>query len=293
MQIPLTFAVDYYSFSDEERWQKLEEFAAAGGRHIVLTPAMLAQMAASPGYKRELEKELAGLNITFADSHAPHGGQHDLHCLCEEERGHLTWLFKLYLQIASDLNVKTMTFHPGSDHNMPQYTGRPHRERVFRMLDELLPVAEKCDVIIALENSWSCSNTAEALLEYKEKYPTEYLGFCYDSGHANIMDNGRHHPGCVAFDRWQRCGFAEPQWDDKRLEKMLPYVVNCHLHDNDGSADSHALPGNGNVNWDNIVNLLRQAPRLKVIQSEVKHSRHHIELPVIVQKFHTLFGQEQ
>ena len=59
MNVPLTFAVDYYSFSDEERLQKLEEFAAAGGRHIVLTPAMLAKMAASPGYKRELEKELA------------------------------------------------------------------------------------------------------------------------------------------------------------------------------------------------------------------------------------------
>ena len=292
MNIPLTYAVDYYSFSDEERSQKLEAFAAAGGKHIVLTPAMLAKMASSPATKNGLVKELAQFGITFADSHAPHGGHHDLHCMYEDARAHLTALFKLYLQLAADLNVKTMTFHPGSDHNMPEYTGRPHRERVFRILDELLPVAEKCDVIIALENSWSCSNTAEALLEYKEHYPTEYLGFCYDSGHANIMDNGRHHPDSVAFDRWKRCGFDEPQWDDKRLEKMLPYVVNCHLHDNDGSADSHNLPGCGNVNWDHIVDLLGQAPRLQVIQSEVKHSRHQIELPVLVQKFRQMFDQE-
>jgi hypothetical protein len=118
MNVPLTFAVDYYSFSDEERLQKLEEFAAAGGRHIVLTPAMLARMAASPGYKRELEKELAGLNITFADSHAPHGGQHDLHCLCEEERGDFTFSYGDELSIAEKIEAVVKKVYRGNGVNV-------------------------------------------------------------------------------------------------------------------------------------------------------------------------------
>ena len=142
---------------------------------------------------------------------------------------------------------------------------------------------------MALENSWDRANSADSLLKIKALYPTDYLGFCYDSGHANIIDNGRLYPNGVAWERWQALGIAEPVWEDQTLEKMLPYVVNCHLHDNDGSRDAHDLPGRGNVNWAKTVSLLRQAPRLQVIQCEVNYLINTIAIREMVETFDKLF----
>ena len=61
----------------------------------------------------------------------------------------------------------------------------------------------------------------------------------------------------------------EPEWDDRALEKTLPQIVSCHLHDNDGSDDSHSLPGEGTINWNKVIQLLKKAPRLQLIRSEV------------------------
>jgi sugar phosphate isomerase/epimerase len=59
------------------------------------------------------------------------------------------------------------------------------------------------------------------------------------------------------------------QWSFDELEKMLPYIVNCHLHDNYGIVDQHQLPGHGDINWSDLLETLAGAPRLQCIQSEV------------------------
>jgi sugar phosphate isomerase/epimerase len=182
--------------------------------------------------------------------------------------------------------------HIGNDARFPEVPLERQTELVCEALSELLPEAEKCGITICIENIWFRINTPDMLLKIKSHFPTPNLGFCYDAGHANIMDKGRTYGTGNAWRGWNASGKPVPQWEDQALEKMLPHVVNCHLHDNDGSADSHNLPGCGNVKWDHIVDLLGQAPRLKVIQSEVKHSRHNLELPMLVQKFRQMFDQE-
>ena len=81
-----------------------------------------------------------------------------------------------------------------------------------------------------------------------------------------------------------------PAWEDAALEKMLPHIVNCHLHDNTGMGDRHDLPGTGNLDWDKIVRLLKTAPRLRVIQSEVAYTRYGMPMKTLVEKFKTLFA---
>ena len=61
----------------------------------------------------------------------------------------------------------------------------------------------------------------------------------------------------------------EVKWEDKALEKMLPHVVNCHLHDNDGMRDRHWTPFNGNIDWEKTMKLLAKAPNLRCLQNEV------------------------
>ena len=83
-------------------------------------------------------------------------------------------------------------------------------------------------------------------------------------------------------------GNVSPQFDDRILEKMLPYTVNCHLHDNDGMTDQHLKPGRGNVNWKSIVKQLKHAPRLQVIQSEVSMIRSHDSIHEICRAFQNI-----
>ena len=126
------------------------------------------------------------------------------------------------------------------------------------------------DVIICIENSMSRAACPAEVVKLKNEYPTDYLGLCYDSGHANQLDNGRYAPGGEIWKFWQTVGVPEPEWDDSIIEKMLPEMVNCHLHDNDGSCDSHSIPGEGNTDWKKVVAMLKKAPRLQAVQCEVK-----------------------
>ena len=69
---------------------------------------------------------------------------------------------------------------------------------------------------------------------------------------------------------------------------MLPHIVNCHLHDNSGWKDEHKLPGRGCINWEKVIKLLKSAPRLKVIQSEVIPVSTGTHIRELVEKFNEL-----
>ena len=92
----------------------------------------------------------------------------------------------------------------------------------------------------------------------------------YIAGHANLIDENHVHCFNQTQNDWLKIlKLDKVKWENRALEKMLPHVVTCHLHDNDGSSDQHRRIGSGNVNWQHIKSLLMQAPRLKCIQSEV------------------------
>ena len=69
---------------------------------------------------------------------------------------------------------------------------------------------------------------------------------------------------CAPAGGWR--GWAPLQWDAQVLEKLLPEITTCHLHDNIGQYDQHRVPGCGNIDWLHVVGLLKIAPRLKCIQ---------------------------
>jgi sugar phosphate isomerase/epimerase len=94
------------------------------------------------------------------------------------------------------------------------------------------------------------------------------LGVCYDCGHANIME--KHMPQSVMYSSWAACGknADEIEWDENSLEKLIPHIVMCHLHDNNGITDQHLLPGEGTVDFDAVFAGLEKAPRLLSYQSE-------------------------
>jgi sugar phosphate isomerase/epimerase len=268
-KVPVTFLFDFEHTSDAMRPYIMHEFAANGAKHLVLTDTLISMVMQNPGLSSQLQKEVASFGLTFVDAHAPFGPALDLICPDPALRRTGALRRKLAFNIAADLGVDTIAVHVGNDNRVLDQSIERSMELISSALDDAIADAEKLNIVIAIENIWFRTNTPERLLELKAKFPSEFLGFCYDSGHANLMDKGRYYPDGAARAAWNAVGIAEPPWENQALEKMLPYIVNCHLHDNDGSTDQHRNIGHGNIDWKHIIGLLKTAPRLKNIQSEV------------------------
>ena len=293
-QPPLTYLLYVQDIDEQLRRCCWREFACNGAKRIVLDEQMLRMIMQEPGLEKKLAAELAAEGLSFADAHAPYGPYWDLNCTIEEERPALAVRLQLAIAIVASLGVKTMTVHVGTDHLFPDVPFEKHFSRSCSMLEKLLPTAEKYGVTLAIENGWTKTTSTETLLALKEKFPVDNLGFCFDSGHANIMDNGRLYSRGEAYTRWNAIGVETPPWEkiEDRLQRMLPHIVNCHLHDNDGSGDMHILPGQGNINWGSVLNILLKAPRLQIMQSEVLIFRNSLSIRETVETFNKLFKQE-
>ncbi|MBO5923573.1 MAG: sugar phosphate isomerase/epimerase [Lentisphaeria bacterium] len=287
--IPITF---YTPFIEDEKTRRvlLSEFAANGAENIVLSSEYIDAIKLDPGKAKLFQQEMLDAGLKFVDGHAPFSPAVDMNSSDNVELRILN--HTLHLHIAALMGVKTITIHTGNDTNTPGVPVAQQLDNISFILDKLLPEAEKLDVAIAIENIWAPVNTPENLWIVKNRFPTPYLGFCCDVGHANIMSK-QHGPDkeiSCARNYWRDSNAGEPAWDDDILEKMLPEIINCHLHDNLGGTDQHILPGAGSIDWQKTVDLLKKAPRLQVIQSEVIQVRSSLSVKELVEKFKELFG---
>ena len=286
--VPVTYLLEYSQYPENVRRSILREFSVNGGKYVVLGDRMISQIVRKPEFAGVLQKELADEGLQFMDSHAPFGFELDMNN--PDAFRIATLRHTLHLHIAAMLNVKTMTIHIGNKCHFPDVSVDEQIDRICGMISRLLPVAEELDVTVCIENIWTQINTPEKLLQIKSHFPSDHLGFCLDAGHANIMDNGRLYPEGVARNYWMRDNSGEPCWDENIAEKMLPYVVNCHLHDNYGDRDQHQLPGKGNINWQKLQTLLDQAPRLQVIQCETLAIRNSLAIKEMTATFKAMFN---
>lgn len=285
-EIPFTYLCTVSGLDENARRMKFAEFAANGAKHIVLSDGMLKLLAGEPKSYLILRREMRDAGLTFVDAHAPFGAECDPALPVPEYRRQMLARLKFNLQLAADFGVTTICVHIDST-LYPEYTLSRHLDAARATLDEVLPVAEKLGVAIGLENIFKPLNTVDDVLTLIREFPSPCLGACFDSGHANIMEHGMSDPGCVAYDRFGKVGVPVP-WEKDVLDRMLPHIVTCHLHDNFAVKDDHDLPGRGSVNWEETFARLRTAPRLKCMQSEVIAVKHAIPVKTLVGTFETL-----
>ena len=223
----------------QEMWPHFAaEFRDNGAEALVLTHSLTAKLLAEPDFDAFLCGFIRRSGLKFAGSHAPFGPGWDLNSITEEN---LDTLENLIRQLPR-WGVDSCTIHIG----LLQTSLEKARSSALRNLERLIPVAEKAGVVAAIENAEHPGGSVGELLWFRSRIDSAALGFCYDSGHAHV--NG----GAVEV-----------------LERLLSDVVVCHLHDNDGQHDLHRCPGNGTVPWNEIVPLLRKAPRMTHWQNEV------------------------
>jgi len=103
----------------------------------------------------------------------------------------------------------------------------------------LLPTAKENGVVLCFENmpmSRLEISPPEQTLKFIREINDENFKFCLDTGHAIVR-------GCSPADAVRMAG------KDLRV---------LHVHDSDGAADRHWVPGTGAIDWKEFVKALRE-----------------------------------
>ncbi len=156
----------------------------------------------------------------------------------EKEREESIEYMKKSIDVAAMLETKMMVITPG--YAVKDGTNKKKAwDRLVETLRELAMYAEGKGVILAMEpltlyetNLVSTLYDLEALLE---DVGSEHLKGMVDTGHANVTKES-----AIEYVR--------------RLGKNLVHV---HVDDNDGSADSHLIPGRGTFDFKSFISVLK------------------------------------
>ena len=118
-----------------------------------------------------------------------------------------------------------------------------------KLYKSLIPTLLDTDVVVCLENLFTkeggevvagvCSNPYEAVQmidEYNEAAGKECFGFCFDTGHLNLLKQDMR-------------GYI------KIIGKRLKVL---HVHDNDGISDQHKAPYTGTIVWQDFCDELKK-----------------------------------
>jgi sugar phosphate isomerase/epimerase len=286
--VPFTYYLDFDNLTDNQRMTVLNDFAENGGKNLVLTDTLLKLFAGTPNSFRTVQQQMKTAGLTFVDSHAPFSGDVDL-MQPDECRSIGLARMMLSLEFIHDCGVNTCCFHLGNAPVFPQYTLDELHTFICKTLEVLLKRAEELKIVICIENIFKPINTVSEILKLIKKFDSPWLGVCYDSGHANIMENGMNFPDSRPWKQWE--GRGEVEWEERVLEKLLDHIVICHLHDNDAVNDQHRLPGEGTIDWDYTLSMLAKAPRLTSMQSEVAPQRWNLSLRKVIETWDSRLSQ--
>jgi len=119
-------------------------------------------------------------------------------------------------------------------------------EYAITALEHLRVFAKPLGVTVLVENIDNEITTPDKLQEIVNTAHFDDLGFCFDIGHAH-------------FGMGVRASFNTMQ--DK--------IRSTHLHDNHGMRDEHLWIGEGTIDWDEAMGLLRTAPHTPALLLEI------------------------
>ena len=163
-----------------------------------------------------------GLNIIFA-----HLGYQNINSIWVEgdEGEALVERYKRNIRECKERGIELVIMHLTSKHVAPMYN-----EIGLNRIKKITDYAKEVGVKVAFENT-----KIRGYLEYVLGNITDsHVGMCFDAGHFHAH-----------FD------------DDFNHEFVKNRIFAVHLHDNDKSDDQHLLPYDGTVNWNLVVEKLK------------------------------------
>lgn len=246
----LAMATDYAGEADrlEDLEQTLKSISEAGFTHVHWCNEWDGDYMYSRYEMEQIREWMERYHLKAKALHATKGSKRDVTVMRGHHRRDFTsdWeynrkagveLIQNRVDLAACLGVEEIVLHL----YVPFETIQKHpevKESFYRQaeksLDELQPYCLEKGVKICLENLFDMPG--ECVLEQWDRmmnrYPGEFLGFCLDTGHANLI--------------W-RSGMTEI------IRRYGERIFAVHLHDNHGAVDFHMIPGEGNIAWEEVM----------------------------------------
>src|SRR5215472_12398984 len=120
-------------------------------------------------------------------------------------------------------------------------------EAALSSIEHLRAFARPLGVSLLVENTPNDLATPERLKELLKALHYPDLGGCFDTGHAHMMSSV-HQAFGVLEDR----------------------IRSTHVHDNKRDRDSHLWPGEGNIDWSQTMQSLKNAPNAPALLLEIE-----------------------
>ncbi len=153
--------------------------------------------------------------------------------------------------LVEKIRPEQVVCHTGFD---PRHHRGHRREWVENSLATLGPFVRRAEAVkipLVLENVFE--EGPELHLDLLEAIKSPWFGFCLDTGHQHSFSRTNLH-----------------DW----LQATWPHLKEIHLHDNDGSFDSHFPVGSGTIDFDCLFDFLGEmkiSPILTMEPHTVEH----------------------
>lgn len=245
MNLELSISTDCNGdLSNPERC--LRVISEAGFTHVHWTHGWDNDYLYSDDEVDEILRWLDRYNLKVLDLHASEGKTANWVSSDEVKRRAGVDLVKNRIRMASRLSTDVIVLH--CEPEVERLGNKGYWKMLCGSLDELELYAKKYGVRIALENLLR-KNSSE--IKYLlSKYDSDFLGFCYDSGHGNLGD-----------------GLDV-------LEELKDRLIAVHLHDNDGVSDEHKLLFSGTIDWERLADILARSSYEKCVNMELMTDGH-------------------
>lgn len=142
--------------------------------------------------------------------------------------------FEQTLRAVRTFKPKSVVCHAGYDPRRYVYIKDAWLEESLGIWSWLSKRLREEGARLMLENVYE--HGPKEILTLLEKLGPLGVGFCLDTGHHAAFGNG-----------------SMKEW----IEDLGPYLGQLHLHDNDGSEDSHLALGQGNVDFPGLFKILK------------------------------------
>jgi sugar phosphate isomerase/epimerase len=162
--------------------------------------------------------------------------------------------FRQLMNVAALLKPRAAVFHAAYDRW--RYGGRKDiwLNNSLDTWHKVMDTASAIGMRVAVENVFDEDPDALEMLIKAIARPD--FGFCFDTGHFNLFST-------VSMEQW--------------FDRLGRHLVEVHLHDNDGTADSHWALGRGKIDFDKVFELMRKQAPVPVYTVEA-HDKDDIEV---------------
>ena len=152
--------------------------------------------------------------------------------------------FSDVIGLAGLVRARCVVFHSGYEKWTYDHKIEPWLGNSLSFWPPLVRLASEAGTRLAIENIFEDEPGGLRLL--MEGLDTSVAGICLDAGHFNLFSR-------LPLSAW--------------MEAIGQYVIELHLHDNNGDKDAHMPPGDGTFDFRELFSLLQGREVIRTIEA--------------------------